>query len=155
MIVADHPNLKIGLKRKELVLNKRYVIKEKVRAAPGLFTYRHVLLVDLVAGNKAVVQWDELCHDKPIGQPDRKVVTKTRMATVSCATFLATEEDWDRFPKVWNAKHRRLEIDYTEIQGEQETLAVPTEEPVSNGFVCNRVGSGHWFGSTYCPECRA
>jgi hypothetical protein len=122
MIVADHPNLRIGLKRKELVCGQRYVIKEKVRAAPGQFIYRHVFLVDLIAGNRAVIQWDEVTHDKPIGQPNRKIVTRVRTAKVSCSMFLATEEDWDRFPKHWNAKRRRLEIDYTEIQGEQATL---------------------------------
>ncbi len=112
MITPHGPNMKIGLKRNELVVGSRYVIKEKVRAPlpGGGLCYRHVMLVDLLSANRAIVQWDK----KILGGN-----TMTVMTNVSCSRFLATEADWDRFPKNWCAKHRRLELDMTEIQGVQ------------------------------------
>lgn len=132
MIVPDSPNLKIGLKRKDLVLGKEYVWKEIHRFRGGSsVSYRYVTLVDLLSGNRAVIQWDQpvlldhsgRAHDRPPQTVDIAGVGKQmRMRTISAASLIATSADWDRFPKHWNAKTKRLEMDMTEIQGEQVSL---------------------------------
>lgn len=132
MIVADAPNLKIGFKRKELVPGTRYVIKQRGRGWPiHPLIYRHVHLVELQSGNRALVQWDEACYTTLSGQPlaempvthkGKAVGKRVRTAIVSCSTFMATEADWDRFPKHWNAKRKCLMLDMTDIQGEQSSI---------------------------------
>lgn len=99
------------MKHKELVLGQVYWVTfpfKKGQLLPGTRVYRKVHLVDLLSGNRAVVQWDEITHDKPIGQPDRKVITRVRMATISCGTFMYSDADRQERGIVWDYKQRKL-----------------------------------------------
>lgn len=97
-------------KRKDLKPGQEYWIQpryKKGQLLPGVIApYIKVHLVELQSGNRALVQWDIKTHDKHIGQPNRKVITKTVLKIVSCADFQYSEADRARLGTVYDYTRR-------------------------------------------------
>lgn len=121
MIVPNDGRSSIGLKYKDLESGKRYVIKQHTRGPLRVVFYRRVHLIELRSSNKAVVQWAVPARTGTLLDPG-ETVQKLVIAVVSVSQFLASEVEWDTYPHVWNASRKRLELDFSEIQGQQEEM---------------------------------
>lgn len=109
----------MSIKRAELKPGEEYWIQpryKKGQLLPGCRApFMKVHLVELQSGNRALVQWDVKTFDPPIhplrglgGGVQTQVVTKKKIAVVSCADFQYSEADRAVRGTVYNYTKRRL-----------------------------------------------